>query len=320
MADKLPTYGGQAVIEGVMMRGSQNVAIAMRAPDGSIALHSEELPPVYRSRLSKIPFLRGLVILWDALSLGIRALTISANTQTGEDEKLEGPQLYITLFIALALGLGLFFLLPAALGYVVERWLIPVFASQPFLPWVFSSSRGLASIAAMPLNATTAAWWGNLFEGVLRLGLLIGYIWLIGRMAEIQRVFAYHGAEHKTINAFEAGAELTPLSVARHSLQHPRCGTSFLLTLVVLSVLLFSLLGPLPFGVRLASRILMIPVLASLAYEYLRWTASHLNWAWVRWMVKPNLALQLLTTREPTSEMLEVSIAAFQTMRQKEGV
>jgi uncharacterized protein YqhQ len=320
LAEKLPTYGGQAVIEGVMMRGSQNVAIAMRAPDGTIALHTEELPPVYRGRLSKVPFIRGLVVLWDALSLGIRALTISANTQSGEDEKIEGPQLYITLFIALALGLGLFFLLPAALGYVVERWLIPAFSSQALLSGVAASSHGMAAIASAPFSATSAAWWGNLFEGVLRLGLLVGYIWLIGRMPDIQRVFGYHGAEHKTINAFEAGAEMTPETVARHSVQHPRCGTSFLLTLVVLSVLLFSLLGPLPFGLRLASRILMIPVLATLAYEYLRWTASHLHWAWVRWMIKPNLGLQQLTTREPTPDMLEVSIAAFQAMRQKEGV
>ena len=275
---------------------------------------------MYRSKMSRIPFVRGLVILWDALSLGIRALTISANTQTGEEEKLEGPQLYIALFIALALGLGLFFLLPAVLGYVVERWLIPLFSSQVLQSVAQFSSARLASLAAQPMQQTAAAWWGNLFEGVLRLGLLVGYIWLIGRMADIQRVFAYHGAEHKTINAFEAGAELTPENVSRHSLQHPRCGTSFLLTLVVVSVLFFSLLGPLPFWIRLASRILMIPVLAAVAYEYIRWTAGHLNWAWVRWIVKPNLALQRLTTREPSEEMLEVSIAAFQAMREKEGV
>ncbi len=317
---KLPTYGGQAVIEGVMMRGSQNVAIAMRAPDGSITMHSEELPAVYRSRWSRVPFLRGLVILWDALSLGIRALTISANTQTGEDEKLEGAPLYLTLIIALVIGLGLFFVLPAVLGFVVERWLVPLFAAQALQPLVSASTTGLAAAASAPLQQTAAAWWGNLFEGVLRLGLLVGYIWLIGRMADIQRVFAYHGAEHKTINAFEAGAELTPESVSRHSLQHPRCGTSFLLTLVVVSVLFFSLLGPLPLWARLASRILMIPVLASVAYEYIRWTAGHLNWTWVRWLVKPNLALQRLTTREPSHEMLEVSISAFQAMRQKEGV
>jgi uncharacterized protein YqhQ len=299
--EKLPTYGGQAVIEGVMMRGSENVAIAMRAPSGEIVIHTEPLPPVYRSKLSKIPFLRGLVILWDALSLGIRALTISANTQTGEDEKIEGPQLYVTLGIALLFGVGLFFLLPAFLGQTIEGW---------FLSW----------FSELGMTKDSAAWWGNLAEGILRLSLLVGYIVLIGRMADIRRVFSYHGAEHKTINAFEAGAELTPTSVAQHSLKHPRCGTSFLLTVVVLSVIFFSLLGPLPLGWRLASRILMLPLLASLAYEYIRWTAGHLSSPFVRWLIRPNLALQRLTTREPDLEMLEVSIASFQAMRQKEGV
>lgn len=298
MSEKLPTYGGQAVIEGVLMRGSQNVAIAMRAPDGSIVLHTESLPPVYRGWFSRVPFLRGLVMLWDALSLGIRALTISANTQTGEDEKIEGPQLYLTLGISLAIGIGLFFLLPAALGQGFEKLL------------------GLAGSNASGWHA----WWGNLGEGVVRLLLLIGYMALIGRMAEIQKVFGYHGAEHKTINAFEAGAELTPETVATYSIEHPRCGTSFLLTLVVLSVILFSLLGPLPLAWRLASRILLLPLLAGVAYELLRWTANHLHWRFVRWFVKPNLALQHLTTRQPTLEMIEVAIASFQAMRQKEGV
>jgi uncharacterized protein YqhQ len=137
-------------------------------------------------------------------------------------------------------------------------------------------------------------------------------------MPDIARVFAYHGAEHKTINAFEAGAELTPENVARFPLEHPRCGTSFLLTLVVLSVLLFSLFGPLPMHLRLISRVLMIPVLAGLAYEYILWSANHLDWFWVRWLVRPNLALQKLTTREPGLDMLEVAIKAFETMREKE--
>jgi uncharacterized protein YqhQ len=321
MPEKLPTYGGQAVIEGVMMRGAQNVAIAMRAPDQKIILHTEELPPVYRSHWSKTPFLRGLVLLWDALSLGIRALTISANLQTGEEEKLEGPKLYLTLGISLALGIALFFLLPAVVGYLIERWIYPLFTFDD----AAASGNFLAALATSPLasmrfSTNSAAWWGNLVEGALRLGLLIGYIVLIGRLAEIQRVFSYHGAEHKTINAFESGAELTPEVVNQYPLEHPRCGTSFLLTVVVLSVLLFSFLGPLPFFWRLASRILLLPVLAAIAYEYIRWIAGHLNYPFVRWLIKPNLALQRLTTREPTKEMLEVSIAAFQAMRKKEGV
>ncbi|MGB9641178.1 MAG: DUF1385 domain-containing protein [Anaerolineales bacterium] len=285
---RMPTYGGQAVIEGVMMRGRNAVAIAMRSPDQQIVLHSEALGPIYRSVWARIPFLRGVVTLWDALSLGMRALTISANTQTGEEEKLEGASLYLTLGLSLTIAVGLFFLAPALAGQLSERF------------WHFS------------------AWWGNLLEGVVRLILLVGYIWAIGKLPDIARVFAYHGAEHKTINAFEAGAELTPEIVARYSLEHPRCGTSFLLTLVVMSVLLFSLFGPLPLYWRLISRVVMIPVLAGLAYEYIRWTANHLDWAWVRWIVKPNLALQHLTTREPGLDMLEVAIAAFQTMREKE--
>ncbi|HEY5671844.1 MAG TPA: DUF1385 domain-containing protein, partial [Anaerolineales bacterium] len=239
---KLITYGGQAVLEGVMMRGGKAVAIAMRAPDQQIVIHTEKLGGIYRSRIVKIPFLRGLVVLWDALGLGMRALTISANTQTGEDEQLEGPVLYLTLGISLALGIGLFFLLPAAAGQMAERYL--------------------------GLNA----WWGNLAEGLVRLGLLVGYIWVVGRVPDIRRVFAYHGAEHKTINAYEAGVELTPENVSGFSLEHPRCGTAFLLTLVLISVVVFSLLGPLPLFWRLASRILLLPLLAGLAYEYIRWT------------------------------------------------
>jgi uncharacterized protein YqhQ len=153
---------------------------------------------------------------------------------------------------------------------------------------------------------------------VIRLFLLVGYIWAIGLIADIRRVYAYHGAEHKTINAFEAGAELTPENVARFSLEHPRCGTAFLLTLMLLSILLFSLLGPLPTFWRLASRVLLLPVLAGLAYEYIRFTAKYIENPFVQLLVRPNLALQRLTTREPSLDMLEVSIAAFNAMRAKE--
>lgn len=285
---KLPTYGGQAVIEGVMMRGTQAVAIAMRAPNQEIVVHTERLGRLYKSRITKIPFLRGLVMLWDALGLGMRALTISANTQTDEDEKLEGPALYITLGISLTFGVALFFLAPAAIGQIAEQYL------------------------------GVSTWWGNLAEGLMRLLILVVYIWGVGLLPDIRRVYAYHGAEHKTINAFEANAELTPENVAAYSLEHPRCGTAFLLTLVLLSVVVFSLLGPMPMFWRLASRVLLLPVLAGIAYEYIRWTANHLNSPIVRLMIKPNLALQHLTTREPSHDMLEVSIAAFNAMRSKE--
>ncbi len=286
--ERLPTYGGQAVIEGVMMRGAQAVAIAMRSPDQQIVVHTENLSGIYKSRLAKIPFLRGLILLWDALGLGMRALTISANTQTGEDEQLEGVALYLTLGLSLAFSIGLFFIAPATVGKWVEHWL----NLQP--------------------------WASNLIEGLVRLTLLIGYIWLIGRMPDIQRVFAYHGAEHKTINAFEAGVELTPENVAQQSIEHPRCGTAFLLTLILLSVLVYSLFGEQTLLWRIGTRVALIPVLAGIAYEYIRWTANHLNSPIVRWMIKPNLALQHLTTQEPSLEIIEVGIAAFEAMQQKE--
>jgi uncharacterized protein YqhQ len=288
MEDRIISYGGQAVIEGVMMRGQKAFAIAMRAPDGNIVVHKENLAKVYRSRITTIPFLRGVILLWDALGLGMRALTVSANTQTGEEEKLEGPALYLTLALSLAIGIGVFFLLPAGVGGLAEKYL----GWSPFL--------------------------NNLLEGMLRLALLVGYIWAIGFMPDVRRLFAYHGAEHKTINAFEAGAELTPENVARYSLQHARCGTAFLLTLVLISILVFTFLGPLPMFWRLASRVLLIPVLAGIAVEYIRWTANHLDWPIVRLMIKPNLALQSLTTREPDRSMLEVAIESFKTMRNAE--
>ena len=294
MEDRIITYGGQAVIEGVMMRGQKAFAVAMRAPDGSIAVHTEPLASIYRSGITKIPFLRGVILLWDALGLGMRALTLSANTQTGEDEKLEGPALYLTLAVSLSFGIGLFFLLPTSVGGGVEYWL-----TQSGLNYAY--------------------WFGNLAEGVFQLLLLIGYIWAIGFMPDIKRVFQYHGAEHKTINAFEAGAELTPESVEKFPIEHPRCGTAFLLTLVLFSIILFSLLGPLPFYLRIISRILFIPVLAGIAVEYIRWTANNLNNPIVKLLIKPNLALQLLTTRPPDREMLAVAIESFQSMRKAEA-
>jgi len=288
MEDRIITYGGQAVIEGVMMRGQRAFAIAMRAPDGQIVVHKEPLDAIYRSGITRIPFVRGVILLWDALGLGMRALTIAANTQTGEDLKLEGPALYFTLGLALVFGIGLFFLLPAGIGGLAENYL------------------------------ALSVWWSNLLEGIIRLALLIGYLWAIGFMPDVKRLFMYHGAEHKTINAFEAGAELTPESVAKFSREHPRCGTAFILTLVLLSIIVFALLGPLPLFWRLVSRILFIPVLAGISLEYIRWTANHLNSPVVRWLIKPNLALQSLTTREPDASMLEVAIHSFQTMRQAE--
>ena len=288
MDDRIITYGGQAVIEGVMMRGKKAFAIAMRDPDGAIVLHKEKLAKVYSSGIIKIPFLRGIILLWDALGLGMRALTISANTQTGEDEQLEGPALYLTMGISFTLGIGLFFLLPAGVGSLAET----------LLGW--------------------NVWWNNLLEGIIRLLLLVGYIWAIGFMPDIERLFGYHGAEHKTINAYEAGAELTPKSVDKFPIEHPRCGTAFIMTLVLLSIIVFTILGPLPIIWRLISRVVFIPILAGIAVEYIRWTANHIDSKFVQWIIKPNLALQALTTREPDYSMLEVAIQSFETMRQAE--
>jgi uncharacterized protein YqhQ len=284
MKERMPAYGGQAVIEGVLMRGNTTVAMANRAPNNEIVVYQEKLKGVYTSKLAKIPFLRGLVVLWDALGLGVRFLTLSANIQTGEDEKIEGPMLFLTIGISLAFGIGLFFLAPALVSGLLARYF------------------------------TMSAWVSNLLEGFLRLLLLILYIWIIGKMPDIKRVFMYHGAEHKTINAYEDGAELSVDNVATYPVQHPRCGTSFILTLVIFSILLFSLLGPLPLHWRLISRILMIPVLAGLAYEYIRFLSKYLDKPFVKHIIKPNLALQNMTTREPSDDMLEVSIKAFNTM------
>jgi uncharacterized protein YqhQ len=282
--DRLPSYGGQALIEGVLMRGSRAVAAAMRAPDGSISVQTEQLTGIYQSSIKTVPFLRGLVILWDSLGLGTRYLTISANLQSGEDEKLEGPAVYLSIGGALVLAVGIFVLLPSVFG-----------------GWIQNS---------LGLNF----WVANLVEAVLRLALAVGYIWAIGKMPDIQRVFQYHGAEHKTINAYEAGAELTPQSVSKYSMEHPRCGTGFLLTVVIFSIILFTPLRVLPLLARLPLQILLVPVVACLAYEYMRWTASHLDVKFVRALIAPNMALQKLTTRVPTLEMLEVAIASFNAM------
>lgn len=285
---KMPSYGGQALIEGVLMRGRYGVAAAFRAPDGSIVIEKEALSGLYSSKIRKIPFLRGLILLWDGLGLGTRFLTKSANIQTGEDEKIEGPALYITLAASLLVAVLLFFVGPAALG----KW-----------------AQHLSGISTLGMN---------LLEGVIRLAGIILYIWGIGKMKDIERVYAYHGAEHKTINAFEAGAPLTPEEVQKYPLEHPRCGTSFLLTLVVFSIIVFAMLGSLPTVWHILSRIILIPVLSMFAYEYIRFAANHLDQPAIRWLIKPNLWLQRLTTREPSLDMLEVSIASFNAMMEQE--
>lgn len=282
--ERMPSYGGQALIEGVLMRGARYVAAAFRAPNGEIIIKSEPLGKIYTSPVRKWPFLRGLILLWDALGLGIQYLTFSANIQGDEEEKIEGPKLYLTLGLSMGIAVLIFFVAPSAIAHLFENWL------------------------------KLSTWWGSVIEGVVRLAALIGYVWGIGKMPEIRRVYQYHGAEHKTINAFEAGIELTPENVQTCSREHPRCGTAFLLTLVLLSIVVFSLLGPLPIFWRLASRILFIPPLAGVAYEIIKFTANNLTNPIVKFLIRPNLAMQSLTTAEPELPMLEVSIAAFNRM------
>jgi len=288
---RLPSYGGQAVMEGVMMRGKQNVAMAVRAPDGQILTYEEQLPVMYRSKWMNVPFVRGVLSLWDSMNLGMRFLTKSSNMISGEDEQIEGKDLALAIAFSMLMGIGIFFLLPALL----TGWL--------------DGPLGFDQLG------TLGTWLSNLAEGLLRLTILVVYLVVVGRMPDIRRVFSYHGAEHKTINAFEAGVELTPENVSKFTLVHPRCGTSFMLTLVLISILFFSLLGPLPLLTRLLTRILLLPVVSGIAYEYIRFAAKHMDdSAVVRALIKPNLALQKLTTREPSEDMLEVSIKAFNLM------
>jgi uncharacterized protein YqhQ len=298
MADKAPkqfSYGGQAVIEGVMMRGAHKAAIAARDPEGNIIVHEQPLnAALYRGRISKTPFVRGLIGLWDALGLGTRALLWSANIALGEEEEVNfnGPIGYGTLAVSFLLGIGLFFILPTAAASGVEN--LFGFEEHSFLV--------------------------NLIEGIVRLAILVAYIWLIGRMNDVKRLFGYHGAEHKTINAYEAGAELTPEVVAQYPIEHPRCGTAFLLTVAFVSVLVFAVLGRPPFIWLVISRVLLIPVIAGIAYEIIRFTAKHINNPIIRIIIIPNLALQHLTTREPDLSMIEVAITAFKRVLVSESV
>jgi uncharacterized protein YqhQ len=287
--EKLPSYGGQALIEGILMRGRKYVVAAFRTPDGSIQVEKEELTGIYQSKLSKIPFFRGLVILWDSLSLGMKFLTFSANIQAGEEEKIEGPSLYLTLLISVAFSLGLFFVLPSLI------------------------------INALSNIISFSTFWINFSEGILRLLILLLYLFLIGKSSDIARVFAYHGAEHKTINAYEHNKEINLNNVKTFPLAHPRCGTSFLLTLVLLSIIIFTLLGPMSLWQRVISRIIMVPVISMVSYEVIRWMGKHDDNIFIKNLSYPNLLLQKLTTRKPDEKMMEIAITAFNTLLQLEN-
>lgn len=294
-------YGGQAVIEGVMMRGSKTMAVAVRNPEGGIELHEEPLTAkIYTRTWGQWPFVRGLGMLWDALGLGMRALLWSGEVATREEgaEKVEftGPVAWTTIGVSLLFAVAIFFLVPTFLA----RFLAQFVNHDPLMD--------------------------ALFEGILRLIIFLGYLWVIGRMAEIKRVFGYHGAEHKTINAYEDGAPLTVPSVQKYSVQHTRCGTSFLLYVLVISIILFAPLtfaqveaGWLALLLRFVTRLLLIPVVASIAYEIIRFSAAHQENAIMRAFIAPGLLLQKMTTREPEDSMVECAIAALKPVLQADG-
>ncbi|HLV37323.1 MAG TPA: DUF1385 domain-containing protein [Spirillospora sp.] len=296
-------YGGQAVIEGVMMRGANAAAVAVRNPKGEIVVHETPLSrTLYRGRIIKTPFVRGVIGLWDALGLGTRALMWAADVAVGEDEEVDfnGPIGWATIGFSLLLGIGLFFLLPTLGAAGIGNLL------------------GLTPDGSAPVGF--AAFLVNLIEGTIQLSLLVAYIWAIGRIPDVKRLFGYHGAEHKTINAYEAGADLKPEIVAQYPIEHPRCGTAFLLTVAFVSVFVFSLLGRPPLPLLILSRVILIPVIAGIAYEVIQFSARNMHRPLVRLLVKPNLALQHLTTRPPDLHMIEVAIVAFERVLVSEGI
>jgi len=290
-------YGGQAVVEGVMMRGRRSVAVAVRQPSGSLLIHEELLAPrLYQNRLFRLPLLRGVLLLWDMLVLGTRMMAFAANVAAGQIISEDGEAapvlgkgaLAVTLIISLAFAIGIFFLGPLAVVGLVQRQV-----GQGFLALVL--------------------------EGVIRLVILLGYLWLIGRLPSVQRVFGYHGAEHKAINAYEHGAPLDVAHVRAASKVHTRCGTGFLLVVMVVSIVVFALVGNPPLVLRLLSRIVLVPVVAAIAYELMRLGATYYRYRVVRWLVAPGLALQSLTTREPEDAQIECAIGALERVLEKDG-
>ncbi len=322
------SYGGQAVIEGVMMRGAHSMAVAVRNPQGQIVIHEQPLSArLYRGRIARTPFLRGLIGLWDAMGLGIRALMWSADVALDDEDDISfhGPIGWLTIGISLIIGIGIFFLLPttaatgigSALGLstTAEEIVLDEDGNEVVLE---NGGGNFLAYQALPIGFDALVI--NLIEGVVQLTILVVYIWFVGRTTDGRRIFAYHGAEHKTINAYEAGDDLLPEIVSQHPIEHPRCGTAFLLTVVFVSVFLFSLIGRPPFALLILSRVLFIPVIAGVAYEFLKYTAANLDKAWIRFMIRPNLALQHLTTNEPGLDMIEVAIVSFKRVLLSEGL
>ncbi len=286
MAD-LPrfTYGGQAVIEGVMIRGRSYFSLAVRRPDGAIVNLQEPLNSIFTGPVRQFPLVRGILVLLETLILGMRALHYSSTLAMEQDQ--EGPRedpskwvLGVTLVVALSLGIGIFFVLPLLL----VRLLDPLLASDIV---------------------------SNVIEGFIRLAILLGYIWGIGFLGDIRRVYAYHGAEHMAVHAYEAGLPLTVENVRRFGTPHPRCGTAFLLTVVLVSIVVFAFLGRHDLGWMILSRIALIPVVAGISYEIIRFSGRYQHWWVSRQIARPGLLLQRLTTRQPDDDQIEVAISAM---------
>lgn len=288
-------YGGQAVVEGVMIRGRDHAALSIRREDNTISRREIDLTGWSKVRARRIPWIRGVIVLAETLMVGMKALSISAaeaappDEETGEPEEFGKGSMAAMLLISLLFGILIFFLAPLGLSRVAE--------------W------GGA-------NEITA----NIVEGLVRLIIFVGYIWLIGRMEDIRRVFGYHGAEHMAVAAHEAGEPLTVESVRRFPEAHPRCGTSFLMTVVVVSILLFILIPRDPWWVLLGSRIVLIPVIGAISYELIRYAGTHPGQILVRIFGAPNLWLQELTTRPPDDSMIEVAIDAMEYALELDGV
>jgi uncharacterized protein YqhQ len=283
-------YGGQALIEGVLMRGRDAIAVALRHPDGRIVFATERLDSGFHgNRLSRAPFVRGLVVLYETLIVGTRWLIRSAGLQA-EDEGIELGKGSVALMLGITaiLGIGLFFLLPL---------IVATFT-------VGNADNGLVQHAV---------------EGLIRVGIFIGYLALIARTPDIARVFQYHGAEHMTIHALEHDDPLDPEHIRKYPTAHPRCGTEFLVVVILLSILAFSLVGRQAPLVMIASRILLIPVIASVGYELLRLGARHRSNPIVRIVMWPGILVQMITTKQPTDDMIEIAIVAMEEAIRADG-
>jgi uncharacterized protein YqhQ len=283
LAARRAQVGGQAVIEGVMMRGVDWWSLAVRRPDDSIGLHEYPLTSYMKKYPAlKLPILRGMVALFESLVIGIRALTVSANESLGEEEEQLGKkEIGITLIVAFAFAIGLFFLAPLFLTGLLDRWL-----GEGFLFW--------------------------LVEGFVRVGIFLVYLVIVTQLKDLRRVFEYHGAEHMSIHALEHGEELTVANVEKYKTLHLRCGTSFLLIVLVVSIFVFAAVGRPDWYLLVLSRIILVPLIAGISYEIIRFAGRHEHNRVVRVIMAPGLGLQWLTTKQPDSSQVEVAIAALE--------